>query len=509
MPSSEHTKSKEEKRLWFGQLFLAIVLLGVSTTTTTGGVMSLLRGALPEPLLIPAAAGLAGMISLTIYVAYTSFMHRATPGAARPFFLVLGIAASLLSLVTEAALFNVMFNKDELQRRADAREIVVVAEPVKTFVNELVTVSGLFDEASSDATIKALVESTQGGTCEGQKPYPNICGPRCRFRQRLAREASEHAESLRAVAEEGRGILLSTGSIASDGEWNQVYADAGALGASSGVESARLWTRRTLQEFKSDFFDERSKRRYSCSDGEAVAQLSALSTAIDRPLQLPSSPPVREPVTFTDVGRAMVASLGRAASAFGRGLGVEDMNTLRLSAPSLVIASFIEIAVATLLFASNARPVGPRRPRGVPRLQALIGSVRDWRKNAREEWHWGDLGSDLEPSERFSREAIADTIQRCLMSLGSRRYFVVPLDAADRELTRRAMWLVARLRLKPWRAGTRPINPYTANILDMISNIETDAPGTRQVQVFKPSRELEAYWRDLILSTGPGLQEVA
>ncbi|MCH9750785.1 MAG: hypothetical protein K0U61_01065, partial [Alphaproteobacteria bacterium] len=328
---------------------LVAVVFGLFSLVTTGmGIGSLF----PDmELMFAMALGMAAslVISTAVFRFYTAwFLQEYSSRGTLALIIACCFMATSTSAVLASGTISFKANEAAYQIERQAGPVAEMTKPLIEVRDSALENASYLDTFSNRSTRKSERETSHGDTCDGQST-DNVCGVRCRMRQRLSNEASGYAISARAVADEAVLVTSSASTIASDEQWRELYRNATALTSDQRIVEIATWAENTLDDFQNGFTDEQTGSDFVCRDATTEAELAGLIDLLNRPVSVGSVPVARPIADFTF---AVSKNLEALTGFFLYSLGVVDdydrAGAARMLAPLLfafLVEGFIILSI--------------------------------------------------------------------------------------------------------------------------------------------------------------------
>ena len=439
---------------------LTVLLNGVSAALTGAGFFTLLEPwsdrLIPHDISWLAAAGLAGLGSVVVQgLLHEAWWRAGSEGILRaPFNLFVGLTMSGLSWLGGAGGAMLVSSYGDLVFGQQQQEVAGTVVPMRTFASDFADLRADLLGLSEEAAQLAATETRQGGTCTNDANPSSNCGPRCRMRQRHARELAEIDTVAAGLESRARDISIAMSTAADIVAQRDLYAQAVRLQANTEQRRMADRLRSLAEEFGRELIDVHPEtgdtvidpetgepRRFICEDQEFATRLAALATRSAERVDLPSTAPREQKVDLSDALGCVVARVGELAWG-GQPCPGE------ISDGPLKAAFSLEFVIVILLLGEAARQ---RRLGRIPTMAQRFfkeGATENLTDRDIEHAHWliraaslylveaGRRGRFIAVPNDGAPEARADAM-RFVRFLGESRpvLFRVPLADLDRGWT--------------------------------------------------------------------------
>ncbi|MFL4468986.1 hypothetical protein ACERZ8_03540 [Tateyamaria armeniaca] len=428
-----------------------VLLNGVSAALTGAGFYTLLEPwaerLIPHDYGWMAAAGLAGLGSVVVQgLLHEAWWRAGSEGVLRaPFNLFVGVTMSGLSWLGGAGGAMLVSSYSDLVYGQQQREVAGTVVPVRAFASDFAELRADLLGLSDEAAQLAATEMRQGGTCTNDANPSSNCGPRCRMRQRHARELAEIDSIAAGLESRARDISIAMSTAADIVAQRDIYAEAVRLQANTEQRRMADRLRSLAEEFGRELIDVHPEtgveQAFVCEDQEFAARLAALATRSAERVDLPSTAPREQQVDLSDALGCVVARVGELAWGAQPCLG-------RISDGPLKAAFVLEFVIVILLLGEAARQ---RRLGRIPTMAQRFfkeGATENLTDRDVENAHWliraaslyiveaGRRGKFIAVPNDGAPDARADAM-RFVRFLGESRpvLFRVPLADLDRGWT--------------------------------------------------------------------------
>lgn len=430
---------------------LTVLLNGVSAALTGAGFFTLLEPwaerLFSHEISWLAAAGLAGLGSVVVQgLLHEAWWRAGSEGILRaPFNLFVGVTMSGLSWLGGAGGAMLISSYSDLVFGQQQQEVAGTVVPMRTFASDFADLRADLLGLSEEAAQLAATETRQGGTCTNDVNPSSNCGPRCRMRQRHARELAEIDTVAVGLESRARDISIAMSTAADIVAQRDLYAQAVRLQANTEQRRMADRLRSLAEEFGRELIDVHPEtgveQAFVCEDQEFAARLAVLAARSAERVDLPSTAPREQQVDLSDALGCVVARVGEVVWG-GQPCpgGISD--------GPLKAAFLLEFMIATLLLGEAARQ---RRLGRIPTMAQRFfkeGATENLSDRDIEHAHWliraaslylveaGRRGRFIAVPNDGSPEARADAM-RFVRFLGESRpvLFRVPLADLDRGWT--------------------------------------------------------------------------
>ena len=394
-----------------------VLLNGVSALLTGAGFYTLLEPwadrLIPHDYSWLAAAGLAGFGSVVVQgLLHEAWWRAGSEGLVRaPFNLLVGVTMSGLSWLGGAGGAMLVSSYNDLVFGQQQEEVADTVVPMRAFASDFADLRADLLNLSEEAARLAATETRQGGTCTNDANPGSNCGPRCRMRQRHARELAEIDTVAVGLETSARDISIAMSTAADIVAQRDLYAQAVRLQANTDQRRIADRLRSLAKEFGRELIDIHPEtgveQTFVCEHQEFAARLVALSTRSAERVDLPSNAPREQQVDLSDALGCVVARVGKIA--WG-----EQPCYGRISDGPLKAAFVLELVIVILLLGEAARQ---RRLGRIPTM-----AQRFYKEGATEDL----TDRDVEHGRWLIRAA-----SLYLVEVGRRgRFIAVPNDGA-------------------------------------------------------------------------------
>lgn len=334
---------------------------------------------------------------------------------------LVGLAASFTSALFSAGTFTLFSQGNALNFKIRTEATAPFVQGIEQRVDQIGTIlRGLENIGAESARLATIEEKHGGGTCQNDPAAGGGCGPRCRFRKRMAVAAAADFESGRRIAADLTTVALDVHRVKST-EVPALYARAVQILRGPDAASLQSSTGTAIDQLSNGFVDDKdASLKIRCDSPDLLARYARLEMAWAKVRAMPNALPA-----VPDAGLGDSVGENLAGLAWQLGLRAD-----RPAAPyTMAIALLIEIFQICL----------------------LLGHMR----------HLRSLGLDDEafesywqPRRRLRPEHVARTrrilerLECCTLSTDRGEFYVVP-DTADVLAAEPVVFFGIENRLKP------------------------------------------------------------
>ena len=413
-------------------------------------------GSLLKDMGVFVAASAGAFLSLVISTMVLAFWTEAFQGhhhglRVRAFLFLMAAISSFMSISLGSATTSFLSDGDAYEADAQGEGVSVMLEPLSELRRQSVDRAVLLQQMSGRMTEMSRRESNVGGTCADAETGAS-CGPVCRMRQRLAREAAGHAVAVQAVVSASTELMSGTGRLLDQSGWSALYRRGSDLANDPRSGAALAWARTARLGFSDGFVDEETGEAFVCRDPATERALDSLIVSLETDIGFPAAPPIQPETGFTDVVAANLSALFDFLLAKLFGGDDYDVDALRRLAPSWFIAAVVELALISTLKVHLIRLDREAASRGkgqadVRRSKAKTVSVPEVSVPGHQRTRMRKLLS-IVLAHTVEDVSLADRRGR----LVGRRYFFIPMvDGAER---RKLDWARSEMGFRGHEAQT-------------------------------------------------------
>jgi len=282
-------------------------------------------------------------------IVFWSYLGRADGLFGRTLAVALGVACSLGSMTFASAVWLMRTNHLGYEHTLSKANAITVIDPLTQWSKRVNGVATTMATVAAEASSKAQIEGSVGGTCEGAKAQKD-CGPICRLRKRQQAEATKISTDLGGVAQTSTDIVSAIqGDLTREG-MKAGYAKAMALERAQAITNARAWIEEQIRGFDSKFVDPQSRSTFVCRDPQFRDQLGAARESLRVDMSLPALPPEPAKVGYAEAASKSVNDVFALVSAVLTGSFNKSMlTTLQDTGVGMSIAAFIELTIIFLV----------------------------------------------------------------------------------------------------------------------------------------------------------------